>query len=151
MSADNIEIIRKLYHAFLTRNIPYMLEVFSQDMEWSVPVVEGIPWGGDYKGHAGVMTFFKNLTSYVEATVDPDQLFKASGDIVVAVGHSGGRVRGGSGKEFRLPAVHIWTLKDGKIIKGQGYFDTVQMRGVIEREGWPKPTAPNGSGGPPLK
>jgi uncharacterized protein len=132
--SENIQLLRDLYGAFHTRNVDRILEIFDEDMEWNAPVAEGIPWGGTYRGHEGVMTFFKRLMGMIDASVDPDE-YVDGGEYIAAVGYSGGTVRGGSGEEFRVPAVHIWQFRDGKIVKGRAIFDVPQMRAVLEREG----------------
>ena len=46
---------------------------------------------------------------------------------IVAVGHTRGVVRA-TGREFEVPAVHVWTIREGKAVKFEAYVDTFQMR-----------------------
>lgn len=92
---------------------------------------EEVPWGGRYRGHQEIGIFFQGLMSTIESQVDPEQ-FVDSGDVIVAVGHTRGRARA-TGKEFDVPAVHVWTLKNGKGIRFAAYIDHPQMLAALQR------------------
>ena len=60
-----------------------------------------------------MMSFASVLLEHVDSRVEVDE-FVWEGEQVVAVGHASGRVKA-SGQEFRVRAVHVWTLRDGKV------------------------------------
>jgi len=45
---------------------------------------------------------------------------------VVAVAYTRGIARA-TGKEFEVPAVHVWTLKNGKVLRFDAYIDNPRM------------------------
>ena len=87
----------------------------------------GFPWGGKYKGHEEVRYFFSKLTETIDPMVDPDQFIDDEEGYVVAVGHTRGSVRA-TRREFEVPAVHVWTIREGRAVKFKAYIDTFQMR-----------------------
>jgi ketosteroid isomerase-like protein len=44
----------------------------------------------------------------------------------VVIGRSRGRAKR-TGQEFDVPIVHIWTLREGKAVRGQVHMDTARM------------------------
>ena len=109
--SDNTETIRSGYEAFAKQDIPGVLEVFAEDIEWDVPTT--LPNGGVHRGHAGVTEFFGGIPeAYAELRVEPDEYLDAEGNRVIVRGHHRGR--GNNGVEFEARFVHTWTLRDGK-------------------------------------
>src|SRR5690349_14607939 len=112
MSTENVSLVRKCYDAFRRRDLPTVIMLLHPEVEYYQS--DEVPWGGRYLGHAGVAESFQKLTTTIESTVDPDR-FVDAGDHVVAVGHTHGTVRA-TGKLFDVPAVHVWRLRDGKVV-----------------------------------
>ena len=83
--------------------------------------------GRDVQGTRGSRYFFSKLTETVESRFDPDQFIDDEEGHVVAVGHTRGIVHA-TGREFEVPAVHVWTLREGKAVKFEAYIDAFQMR-----------------------
>jgi len=127
MSTENVSVVRQCYDAFRRRDLPTVIMLLDPEVEYYQS--DEVPWGGRYAGHAGVAEFFQKLTSTIESTVDPDRVVDA-GDHVVAVGHTHGSVRA-SGKEFDVPAVHVWRLRDGKVVRFEAYIDNPQMLAAL--------------------
>ena len=55
----------------------------------------------------------------------PDEFLDA-GDNIVALGHYSGKYKE-SGKSMKVPFAHVWTLRDGKIVKFVQYTDTLKV------------------------
>ena len=87
----------------------------------------GFPWSGKDKGHEEVRYFFSKLTETIDSRFDPDQFIDDEEGHVVAVGHTRGSVRA-TRREFEVPVVHVWTIREGKADKFEAYIDTHQMR-----------------------
>ena len=127
MSDENVSIVRRSYEAFRRRDLPTVIALLDPEVEYYQS--DEVPWGGRYYGHAGVAEFFQKLTSAIESHVDPDQ-FVDAGDHVVAVGHTRGTVRA-TGKDFEVPAVHVWRLRDGKVVRFEAYIDNPRMLAAL--------------------
>ena len=87
----------------------------------------GFRGGGKYKGYEEVVYFLSKLTETIEPRVDPDQFIDDEEGYVVAVGHSRGSVHA-TRREFEVPAVHVWTIREGKALKFVAYIVTFQRR-----------------------
>jgi ketosteroid isomerase-like protein len=119
----NIAVVRRLYEA---RGNPEVIrQVLASDVRWEV--VDGFPYGGVYVGLDNVLgDFFGRLfTDFDEFVANGSEFFE-SGDHVIALGNYSGRVRK-SGKRFTARFAHVWTLRDGRIVRLQQCADTVQL------------------------
>jgi ketosteroid isomerase-like protein len=125
MSQENVAVVRSAYDAFRRGNVQMIFHLLHTEIE--IYQSEGVPWGGIYKGHQEIASFFKKLTETIESRVEPDHLIDDDAGHVVVVGHTRGRVRG-TGREFDLPTVHVWTIREGKVVKFEAYIDTAEMR-----------------------
>ena len=122
---DNKQIIENGYKCFATGDIPGFLATFDENIEWTE--AEGFPYGGIYTGaNAIVENVFMKLGGEWEGfTAVPDEILDA-GDNIVALGHYSGKYKE-SGKSMKVPFAHVWTLRDGKIVKFVQYTDTLKV------------------------
>lgn len=123
MAQDNKQIITNLYAAFARRDLSALLQWIDPQIE--ITQTTELPWGGTFQGQQGLMSFAGKLLENLDSQVEMEELVE-SGDSVVAIGHTRGRVRANQ-KEFDVRAVHVWTLKDGKVIRFKAYIDTPKM------------------------
>jgi uncharacterized protein len=120
---DNIATIQRVYDAFKTRDANVFQELFAPDIKiWQSPE---LPWGGEYEGHDGAFTFLLKLVEHSESQVTTESMF-AAGDHVVQTGRTRGKVLA-NGATFDVPEVHVWELRDGKVVRFQVYIDTPAM------------------------
>jgi len=123
MSSENVDLVRSAYRAFRRGDTRAVFGALDPGVEFTQS--GEVPWGGRYKGADEVGVFLYRLTSAIDSKVDPDQ-FVDAGDCVVAVGLTRGKALA-TGKEFEVPAVHVWTVKDGKILRFEAYIDNPRM------------------------
>jgi uncharacterized protein len=123
MHDDNLDTIRRVYDAFKTRDIDVIQALLSPDI--TISQSPELPWGGVYQGHDGAFTFFLTLLEHIESQVTTESLF-AAGDHVVQTGRTRGKVLA-NGASFDIPEVHVWELRDGKVVRYQVYIDTPGM------------------------
>ncbi len=123
MKDQNLAIVQGAYEAFAARDMHRISGYFADDVE--VSQSPEVPWGGNYRGLEGLFSFLLKLIESVESHVVTESLF-AAGDHVVLTGRTQGKVVG-SGATFDMPLVHVWTLRDGKIIRYESYIDTPAM------------------------
>ncbi len=130
---ENTELVQRIYGSFRDGDIPAMLDALSEDVEWVVPEVEGVPGRGTWRGPEQVGEFFRILSD----TQEPRQLelreFVAQGDKVVVLGHYVWHVKA-TGKEWESDFVHALSVRDGKVTRFQEYTDTAVF-GDAFREG----------------
>jgi ketosteroid isomerase-like protein len=120
---DNVALVRGGYEAFAAGDIPRVLAFFDADLVWTSP--DSIRGGGRYTGPQGAAEFFGTLPgNYADLDVRPDTFIDGGDSIAVLGTHSGHTV---AGTEFRIPFVHVWTLRDGKATSFTEYFDTAPL------------------------
>jgi uncharacterized protein len=92
-----------------------------------------LPWGGRYAGHDGTAKFFTTLLSHTDSRVVIGTLF-AAGDDVVQVGRTQGKTVG-AGVAFDVDEVHIWHLRNGRVVGYDAYIDTPAMLKALAASG----------------
>ena len=120
------EIIRGVYAAFATGDIPTVLGALAPNAIWIE--AEGGPYGGTFVGPNAVLenVFMKIGGEWDGYTAVPDE-FIANDNTVVALGKYSGKYKA-TGKSFVAPFVHVWKFQDGKVISFQQHTDTVVHR-----------------------
>jgi len=124
---DNIVLVRKLYDAMAARDLDTILALV--DPEVVIVQTPELPWGGEHEGLEGLATFSGVLTETVNSQVEHDELF-AAGNRVVQVGRTRGTVVA-SGRPFDIREVHVWTLRDAKVLRFEAYIDTPAMLATL--------------------
>lgn len=125
----NVELVKKAYSDFTTGNVEAVLAVWDPEIEWheckGMPFVKG---DGIYKGHEAIVTnVLTQLPVFFDGfNIEVTEIFGAD-DKVVMVGYYRGTNKA-TGNPFEANAVHVWTVKDGKMIR---YFHAVDTVTVI--------------------
>ena len=129
---NNKEIVQKAYECFGRGDIPGLMELYSDDVSWTIPEVENAPISGTRNGKAAVADFFEQLAGLEEFTHFAPNEFIAEGDRVVVLGSSAGKVIP-TGKSFTTDWVHICTVRDGKITNFLEFFDNAAVTRAYQR------------------
>jgi uncharacterized protein len=126
MSAqENVQIVKEAYAAFGRGDIPGLLALLADDIEWITPG-EGLPFAGTHRGQAGVADFFRKVSETCEITLLETREFVVQGDRVLVVGFDKGRVKA-TNKTFEGHWVVAYTVRNGKVTKVQEYIDTLAL------------------------
>ena len=127
--SKNIVTVRRLYEA--NGNPDIVNTVLAPDVRWEV--VEGFPHSGVYQGINGVSDFFTRLFGdFEDWHTEPSEFFETA-DRVIAVGTYSGRAKA-TGKSFESRFAHIWTVRDGVIVRLQQCADTVQLAKALRQD-----------------
>ena len=121
MSEQNKAIVQQAYNNFKTGDIEGLLNLMSDDISWTLPEMEGVPFAGKRTGRASVAEFFDSVGSSQDVlSFEPRELI-AEGDKVIALGSYSWRVKA-NGREFGCDFAHVWTIQDGKAVVFQEYM-----------------------------
>jgi ketosteroid isomerase-like protein len=115
MSEENVAIVRGAYESFNSGDIPGVLGVLDENIEWIEPGGGNAP-SGTFTGPDAVQ---KNIFGSVpqtfdEFSVEPED-FKDEGDTVIVTGRFKGKNK--SGAELDASFEHVVELRDGKEIR----------------------------------
>jgi ketosteroid isomerase-like protein len=122
MSQENVEIVRGLWQAFADGGLDALMEHFDEEVNWRA--MEGAPDDvGEMHGTAAVRRYLQDwLDTFEGITTVPIDLIDAADDQVIAVLHVTGKARlSGIATELRYAVVY--TLRDGKIVRGREYAE----------------------------
>jgi len=127
MAQDRLDVIRSIYDAFGTGNMDRVAALIA-DADWEE--AEGMPYGGRYKGADQV---FQNVFSRIVEDVEnfsarPDEILAVGDDRVLGLGRYRGTGRSG---DLNAAFTHLWTVKDGKILKFVQYADTHKYQQAV--------------------
>jgi ketosteroid isomerase-like protein len=123
MATDNEEPVRRFADAINARDPEAAIEVSHPEIEFlSVLAVSGRA----YHGHDGVRQYFEDVASaWEEWRVELERITEApDGRVAIFMTmHFRGKE---SGAALSASSAHVWTLKDGKLLRNQPYRDHEQ-------------------------
>jgi ketosteroid isomerase-like protein len=127
MPQENVALVKGIYEAFGSGDVPAVLGAMSPDIVWNeaenFPLADRNPYVGPQAILEGV---FARLGSDWEGfAVDPQEYLDA-GDSVVVLGRYRGTCRA-TGKPVDAQLAHVWRIEDGKAKAFQQLTDTLQF------------------------
>jgi ketosteroid isomerase-like protein len=120
---DNTSVVRQAYENFGQGNIPGVLALLAETVQWRLPEMDGVPFAGERHGRDQVGRFFALLGETQEPHQFEPQQFIAQGDTVVALGRYTWRVKK-TGRTFSSEWVHVFTIREGRIVAFREHLDT---------------------------
>ena len=124
-----VTVVRGFYETLLRGKVEAILDLLDPDVEWRAPA--SLPWGGDFHGHEGFREFFRKLFGQPVDSRREVREYLSAGDRVVVRLRLFGR-RKGRETEIEVPEVHIWTVRNGKILGLEAHFDTAMFLGALD-------------------
>lgn len=120
---ENTKLVQQGYHHFKSGNIPALLDMLSDNVEWVFPELKGVAVTGTRRGRKEVADFYAKLAETQETLSFEPREFVAQGDKVVVLGHYSFRVKA-TGRQFESDWAEVFTIKNGKIARFQEYANT---------------------------
>ncbi len=111
---ENTQLVRQAYDKFKAGDIPGLLGLFSDDIEWQLDPVENVPFSGTRHGKQEVADFFGLVDQSQQALQFEPREYIAQGDKVVALGHYAWSVKA-TDRVFESDWAEVFTIRDGKI------------------------------------
>jgi ketosteroid isomerase-like protein len=125
MSQDNAKLVQQAYQHFKQGNIPAVLELMAENVEWHTPEIENISFSGTRVGRAKVGEFFSLLAQHQDALQFEPQQFVAQDDKVVALGQYEWKIKK-TGRTYKSPFAHVFTIREGRVTGFHEYLDTAR-------------------------
>jgi len=119
----NVDVVQRNYEAVGRGDIPAVLDLLTDDVEWTLQGPSVIPFAGTRRGREGVAEFFSLLGENLEFQQFEPREFVAKGDTVVVLGYERSLIKP-TGRTIEHEWAHVYTLRDGKIAKGRFFEDT---------------------------
>jgi uncharacterized protein len=128
MSEENRKTIEGMYDAFGRGDIATVLAGLDPDIEWWEAENFIYADGNPYIGPQGVLQgVFARLGGEWEGFAVSAKEVLDAGETVVGQGYYSGKFRQ-TGRDVRAQFAHVFTFRNGKVVKFQQYTDTAQFR-----------------------
>jgi ketosteroid isomerase-like protein len=130
MSAENLDILTRMYRAWNSGDLDGLREVFDADVEVR-PALSAFLASTVYRGHDGIAAWYaETFEPWAEMRVEPERFVDAGERTVVVVGlHT--RVPGGS-VDLDAQIAHVVTIRDGRIVRLDGYDEPEAALSAVE-------------------
>ena len=122
MSQENVETVRSVYSAFADGGLDAMAEFWDPNINHRA--AEGaVDDVGEMRGPAAVRRYIQDWIDMFDGLAfDPEELLDVGDDRVIAAVHMSGRAKL-SGAETELRVAIVYTVRDGKIVRGREYLN----------------------------
>ena len=120
MSQENVEIVRRMWEAFLANDFQTALSSYDPDVEWDGT---NLPDGQVGRGLDAIMDHITQWSDIWGESwhVEVERVIDAGGDhIVVFIRETG---RSSSGLDMDERHGELYTVRDGRIVRRQGFSD----------------------------
>ena len=124
--SDNLDVVRRGYDAFGRGDINALLELFDDQIQWVTPGPSELATSGRRTGRQEVGQFFALVNELFDVLRFEPKEYIAQGDRIVVLGTEAARVRS-NGKMLELDWVHVFTMRTGKVVAFQEFFDTAAV------------------------
>jgi ketosteroid isomerase-like protein len=131
VSQENVEIVRRLYETMNARDVAGAAELIHRDAEW---IPDSRVGEGPVRGRENIIRFFTDRAEvFGQLDAEAERFWDKDDKVLVFVRVTG---RGqASGAEFEIRIGHLWTVRDGLVVRGRGYGDrseALEAAGVSE-------------------
>lgn len=118
-----LETVQAAYAAFGRGDIPALLALLDEDVEWRFCGDSLAPYTGRRVGRDAVAQWFGQVAQSDEIKIFEPQEFLAAPDHVAVIGFERTRALPGGGS-FDTDWVHVWQVADGRITRFFGMYDS---------------------------
>ena len=122
MSQENVEIVRRWWEGFNEDDMP-PLALCDEELEIRNP--PDFPVRGLYQGHDGVRRWRDQVFDiFDDARVEPEEIVDVRGDgetVLMLLRAKG--TASYTGIETEVEWAAIWTIREGKVLRAQGYLN----------------------------
>ena len=119
----SIELIQNLYAAFGRGDVPYILDACTDDVVWTQLGPDGMAYAGTFKGKAAVGQWFGHVAALDSIKEFEPREFFGGSDHCTVIGWER-TADSKTGKEFSSDWIHHFQVKQGKVTRWIGAFDT---------------------------
>ena len=143
MSAENVEVVRRLFEASARGDAEAVLALYHEDVTWDASRTQpGLgEFAGVYRGHEGLRRFFREWRgSFADDEYRYEELIDAGGETVV--GHVTQQALGrSSGAPVTRPLAGVFTVRDGKIAAADWFLTLEEALDAVSPSGSPRRSA----------
>lgn len=117
------EVVQRAYEAFGRRDVPAILDLVADHVDWECVGPASIAYTGPRRTREEVGKFFADIPKSDDIHQFEPREYLEAGDHVTVLGWERTTAID-TGKPFETEWVHVFTVKNGKITRWRGFFDT---------------------------
>jgi ketosteroid isomerase-like protein len=142
VSEESVSIVRDCLQAYADGGLDAMASFWDDEINWRA--IEGAPDDvGEMQGADRLRRYFQEWVDLFEGITNvAEELFDIGDDRVLAVQRAAGRAKL-SGAETEIRFAVVYTVRDGKIVRGREYLDHGAALNALSAEGGVRPPAQN--------
>lgn len=119
---DEIDVVRRLFHAVERRDRGALLACYADDVQ--IHEADVLPYGGTYSGHDGALAHAAGFLAAWQAYQGPEEIrldatFWADGAGTVCALFRHRAVDPASGARLDAPEVSIYQVREGRVVRSQ--------------------------------
>jgi len=127
---SNLSTVQGIYESFGKGDIPAILDVLADDVEWEAwednsAVKAGVPWMVPRRGKAEVVKFFEAAGQMEVLDLQVLNMMEGANQVAVSFVFEVNLPTWGGG-HYRDEEIHLWTFEDGKVSSLRHYTDTAK-------------------------
>jgi ketosteroid isomerase-like protein len=126
MTTDPTALIQSIYAAFGRGDVETLLASMTDDVDWTMHGSLALPYLDRFQGKPAVLRFFGLVAEFDDIQAFEPREFFAGADHVTVLGWERTRAKPDGGV-FETPWVHVFTLRDGKVARFVGMYDTAAV------------------------
>jgi ketosteroid isomerase-like protein len=122
-------IVQQVYEAFGRGDVPAILSMIAADVDWEFVGSAGLAYAGKRRNRAEVADFFAAIsrTDQIHA-FEPREFIEADTHVTVLGWEKSTALD--TGKDFETDWVHVFTVREGKVTRWRGFFNTAARYGL---------------------
>lgn len=122
-TAKPLEVVQTAYAAFGRGDLPAILNLVSENVDWKFIGARGLPYTGTFRTKNEVGKWFASIPEADDILAFEPREFINSGEHVTVLGWERTRAVPG-GKVFESEWAHVFTVRDGRVVRFWGMYDT---------------------------
>jgi ketosteroid isomerase-like protein len=129
---ENVELIKRAYAAFGRGDLPGLMEMVANDLDFQHPMPQAIwPFAGKRAGRVGLTEFIQGSPQAIAREhFEPEEII-AQGDFVVVLLSEEMKAKT-TGISINNPHVHVFKIVDGKIAQFRIFEDTAPIIAALQ-------------------
>ena len=120
--STSIEVVKAAYAAFGRGDIATIAALCDDKVDWQFNGGTRVPYSGRF-GKADIVNWFGHVARYDDVQVFEPREFIHGGEHVTVIGWERCAARP-SGRVFESPWIHVFTIKNGKVTRFWGMYDS---------------------------
>ncbi|MBI3805426.1 MAG: nuclear transport factor 2 family protein [Nitrospirae bacterium] len=123
------EIVQQAYAAFGRKDLPAMMNLIADDVDWEFVGSPSLPYAGRRRTPKEVAGFFEALPKVDEIHLFEPREFIEANEHVTVLGWEKTTALD-TKKEFESEWIHLFSVRNGKVTRWRGFFNTAARYGM---------------------